>query len=71
MPTSVSQPLTLGFRFLEIAMLCPSLLRKEIGDLVLAISAAFSSGLKLWLSEQKSTKEKKREEEDKKHEKSL
>lgn len=46
---SVAQ--TLGFRFLEMAMLCPSLLRKEMGDLVLDMSAAFSSGLKLWLSE--------------------
>lgn len=57
---SISQTLTFGFRFLEIAMLWPSLLRKEMGDLVLAISAAFSSGLKLWLSEQKTTKRKKR-----------
>lgn len=32
-------------------MLCPSLLRKEMGDLVLEMSAAFSSGLRLWLSE--------------------
>ncbi len=29
-----------------------------MGDLVLAISAAFSSGLKLWLSEPKTTKKK-------------
>lgn len=57
--TSIPQTLTLGFRFLEIAMLCPSLLRKEMGDLVLAMSAAFSSGLKLWLSEQKSTENSK------------
>ena len=43
--------LTLGLRFLEMAMLWPSLLRKEMGDLVLAINAVLSSGLRLGLSE--------------------
>lgn len=42
---------TLGFRLREIAMLWPSLLKNEMGDLVLAINAAFSSGLRLWFSE--------------------
>lgn len=39
---------TFGVRFRE--MLCPSLLRKEIGDLVLAIRAAFSSAFRSRLS---------------------
>lgn len=39
---------TLGVRFRE--MLCPSLLRKEMGDLVLAIRAAFSSAFRSSLS---------------------
>lgn len=39
---------TLGVRFRE--MLCPSLLRKEMGDLVLAIRAAFSSAFSSRLS---------------------
>ena len=42
--------LTFGLRFLEMAMLWPSLLRKEMGDLVLAINAVLSSGLRLGLS---------------------
>lgn len=39
---------TFGVLFRE--MLCPSLLRKEIGDLVLAINAAFSSAFRSRLS---------------------
>lgn len=39
-----SRPLTLGERFRE--MVCPSLLRKEIGDLVLAIRTALSSAFR-------------------------
>lgn len=54
--------LTFGFLFLEMAMLWPSLLRKEMGDLVLEISAAFSSGLRLWLSEEKKKRKPQRKE---------
>lgn len=39
---------TFGVLFRE--MLCPSLLKKEIGDLVLAINAAFSSAFRSRLS---------------------
>ena len=44
-----SHPLTLGERFREIV--CPSLLRKEMGDLVLAIRTALSSAFRSEASE--------------------
>jgi len=47
---------TFGVRFRE--MLCPSLLRKEMGDLVLAIRAAFSSAFRSRLSVNKNTCDK-------------
>lgn len=45
---------TLGERFLE--MVCPSLLRKEMGDLVLAIRTAFSSAFRSKESVEESNK---------------
>lgn len=47
---------TFGVRFRDI--LCPSLLRKEIGDLVLAIRAAFSSAFRSTLSVSRNRSEK-------------